>query len=143
MNKWVKVTIHCTYKSARMCIHVHVSLLCHDRDIYKLTRFSITFVFFFSILQSQIPYSAKFWHGNTLLNLANWMAFTNIKIFTQPNSRFTKVTNDSYCKFANIFPCQNSEKIDSPKFTSPKFALSVITKINRLTNNIINRDSGS
>ena len=30
---------------------------------------------------------------------------TNVirQYFTQPNSRFTKVANVSYCKFANIF----------------------------------------
>ena len=31
-----------------------------------------------------------------------------------------KVGNVSYCKFANIFPRQNSEKIDSPKFYPTK-----------------------
>ena len=40
--------------------------------------------------------------------------------FTQPNSRFTKVANVSYCKFANIFPNQNYEIIDSPKFYPTK-----------------------
>ena len=46
MNK--KATIYHTYKSARMCIHAHATLLCRDRDIYKLTTFSLTFIFFFS-----------------------------------------------------------------------------------------------
>ena len=31
---------------------------------------------------------------------------TIYQYFTQPNSRFTKVANVSYCKFANIFPRQ-------------------------------------
>ena len=38
--------------------------------------------------------------------------------FTHPNSRFTKVANINYGKFANI--CQNSETIDSLKFYPTK-----------------------
>ena len=54
--------------------------------------------------------------------------------FTPPNSRFTKVaTYVSYCKFANIFPCQNTETINSPKFYRAKILrYTVITSIRKL-----------
>ena len=44
--------------------------------------------------------------------------------FTQPNSRFTKVANVSYCKFANIFLDKTHKTIDSPKFYPTKITLS-------------------
>ena len=50
--------------------------------------------------------------------LGKWNAIRQYLI--QPNSRFTKVTNVSYCKFNNIFPHQNSELIEPPKFYAPK-----------------------
>ena len=40
--------------------------------------------------------------------------------FTQPNSRFTKRANVSYCKFANIFLTKTHKMIDSPKFYPTK-----------------------
>ena len=55
------------------------------------------------------------------MNLVNQTPFINL---TQPNSRFTEVVADvSYCKFANIFPHQNSEMINLPKFYPAKILL--------------------
>ena len=41
--------------------------------------------------------------------MANRMPFAN----TSPSIKFTKVADAGYCKFANIFPHQKSETIDS------------------------------
>ena len=62
---------------------------------------------------------------------------TICQYFTPPNSRFTKVAmlaNVSYCKFTNIFPCQNSEMNESPKFYPAKIlCYMVIGEIHRET----------
>ena len=41
--------------------------------------------------------------------------------FTQPNSKFTKVANVSYCKFANIFLAKTLKQLIRQSFTLPKF----------------------
>ena len=48
---------------------------------------------------------------------------TNIilQYFTQPNSRFTKVANVSYCKFTNIFLAKTLKRLIRQSFTPSKF----------------------
>ena len=41
--------------------------------------------------------------------------------FTQPNFRFTIVTNGSYCKFTNIFLAKTLEQLICQSFTPPTF----------------------
>ena len=41
--------------------------------------------------------------------------------FTQPNSRFTIVTNGSYCKFANAFLAKTLKQSICQSFASPTF----------------------
>ena len=41
--------------------------------------------------------------------------------FTQPNSRFTKVSNVSYCKLTNIFLAKTLKRSICPSFTPPTF----------------------
>ena len=73
------------------------------RIVYHVYLLCSILLFFLSF----IPCSAG-------ITLANRTPFANIL------SRFTKVANVSYCKFANISLCQNSETINSPKFYPAK-----------------------
>ena len=66
----------------------------------------------------KVLYSVKFLQGETLANLAKRMPFANI--LPKPNSRFTKVANVSYCKFANIFLAKTHKMINSLKFCPTK-----------------------
>ena len=68
----------------------------------------------------EILYSTKFWRGKTL-----WRIWQNVtrQYFTQPNSRFTKVANISYCKFPNIFLAKTLKQLIRQSFTRQNFAL--------------------
>ena len=53
---------------------------------------------------SQLPYSAKFWQGNTLVNLANQSYFANV--LPLQNLSLTLPTPIAH-QFAKVFPRQN------------------------------------
>ena len=70
-------------------------------------------------MQTWIPYSAKFGRGKNFGEFGK----TNVihQYFIQPVSRFTKVANVRYCKFANIFLAKTLKWSIRPKFCPSKF----------------------
>ena len=63
----------------------------------------------------------KFWRGKTLANLAKMNVIH--QYFMQPNSRFTKVANVSYCKFTNIFLAKTLKRSFAKVLPRQNFAL--------------------
>ena len=71
------------------------------------------------LLWKSIPYSAKFWREENFGEFGE--TIITRQYFTQPNSRFTVVTNGSYCKFANVFLAKTLKRSIPQSFTPPTF----------------------
>ena len=54
-------------------------------------------------------------------NFGKFGEMNHSPIFYQPNSRFTKVADVSYCKFVNIFLAKILKQPIHQNFISPKF----------------------
>ena len=98
----------------------------HNGSYFNLYWFSVLI----SLLPFPILYSANFGGENF-----GKFGETNVicQYFTQPNSRFTKVANVSYCKFANIFLAKTLKQSIHQSFTPPTFCIIQYHKTRNLT----------